>query len=55
MRPSEGELPSDRCTCHHYLDDHPNGPCAGKDGYGLPCECPSFEPCPCGGYVAEED
>lgn len=35
--------PSLVCTCMHAEDRHAKGPCSGRDSYGLPCECPSFE------------
>lgn len=31
------------CACTHAEHRHAKGPCSGRDSYGLPCECPSFE------------
>lgn len=34
------------CECRHYPEEHrPHavGACRGRDSYGLPCQCPSYE------------
>ncbi|QGF20249.1 hypothetical protein SEA_SIXAMA_70 [Gordonia phage Sixama] len=35
------------CTCNHDMIKHRrDGKCGGKDSYGIPCDCPSYEPDP---------
>jgi hypothetical protein len=41
-----GAVPDQRivCSCSHLEREHAvDGPCRGRDSYGLPCECPGVE------------
>lgn len=42
----EREDPLAECSCNHLRGDHTGkgGRCAGRDSYGVKCQCPSYEP-----------
>lgn len=44
------EIPCEApCSCNHARDEHSRQRpyrCLGLDSYGVPCDCPSYEPDP---------